>query len=192
MPYQELPVNQLKLIDLILNCIQLSLGVICIIFLLIFTSFFLLHKLRKVNEFKIKEEFNSIKVYIDANKFKQLMILSKYDTQLKNAFEELNKCKDIIATKMNESIKFKIYNLTALNSEFRIRESKKLEKSILKDLNEIEIICKNIKEIILSANNKIQTLNSKIVDLRELCCSISEFFENNLAIKYKNEIFKTL
>jgi hypothetical protein len=141
-------------------------------------------------EYKLKTNYNKLKLIIEFNKFKFFHILAKNDVEFDELYAKIKKIKTLMEEKINNEIKNKLINLTIVNSNFAFRDGKIISTEIKNNLADVEKTLNNLKKIEVITLNDSHIMSKKLLEYRIIIGEILIFYENNLSLKYKQKIFK--
>ncbi|MDR0341246.1 MAG: hypothetical protein LBH55_03170 [Mycoplasmataceae bacterium] len=156
----------------------------------IFFILFVLHVRALAVEYKLKTNYNKLKLIIEFNKFKFFHILAKNDVEFDELYAKIKKIKTLMEEKINNEIKNKLINLTIVNSNFAFRDGKIISTEIKNNLADVEKTLNNLKKIEVITLNDSHIMSKKLLEYRIIIGEILIFYENNLSLKYKQKIFK--
>jgi hypothetical protein len=139
----------------------------------------------------LKKRFNEYQMYATKISFNHAKILSKNNEQVKKIYEYLNSHK-IILIKSLAVLKSKLIRITIVNSEFYVKEYKQLIEEIKNDFSAIEEVKTNIKTVSSHTDNYFRTISDTLLGIVVISDQITEFYQLNLASKYKNVAFTNM
>ncbi len=163
-----------------------------ILFIIAFAIFFIFFFIKRKtinNEYSIKDTYNDIHHVSSINNFSYLTVLSKNNPILKDLMIDVNQSKDFFEQQLN-IVKDKIITLTDMNEEFSFLSANMLKAEINQDLNFCLIMSEKLKKTISNTTIYSKNVANLLTSYRLITDELFDFYEHNLSVTYKHEIFK--